>query len=90
MGKRKAGSRRYREDYTSTVVVLVVRGGDKIGYINEGSKGVRDNAGGASVQRYHSVRGIAEGEGGQKEVAVYGIKVERFDAYCLIKDGLDG
>ena len=58
MGRRRADGRRGREDFIKRVVVLVGQGGGESGYINEDTKGARENVGGADMERKCSGRRI--------------------------------
>ena len=61
MGGRRRLGQKGGEDSINIVVVSVGWGGDKSGCINKDAEGVRENVGGAAVERNHDGKGIEEG-----------------------------
>ena len=66
MEGRRADGRWDREDFINRVVVLVGQGGGESGYINEDTKGARENVGGADMERKCSGRRIVQRKGWQE------------------------
>ena len=72
------------------MVILFGRGGGKSGYLNEDSKGMRDNRRGYSMDRNRGGKGITEGEEVQEGEKYQGRTDDRFNTYCAMKDGKGG